>query len=67
MVKEKIRVKLTDDQTEINDGTNILVDDTINAINGENAVLYVNRSGKLCLSFIVKTSNESYNDNIELN
>ena len=67
MVKEKIRVKLTDDQTEINDGTSILVDDTINAINSENAVLYVNRSGKLCLSFIVKTSNESYNDNIELN
>lgn len=67
MVKEKIRVKLADDQLELSEGNTILVDDTVNAITSENAVLYINRTGKLCLSFIVKTSNDSYNDDIELN
>lgn len=67
MVKEKIRVKLSDDQLELGAESTILVDDTINAINPDNAVLYVNRTGKLCLAIIVKTTNDSYNDNVELN
>ena len=67
MVKEKIRVKLSDDQLEMGEENTILIDDTINAITTDNAVMYVSRTGKLCLTFIVKTTNDSYNDSIELN
>ena len=66
-VKEKIRVKLSEDQIDFGEENTIYIDETVNAITMDDATIYVNRAGKLCISFIVKTSQESYNDTIELN
>ena len=66
-VKEKVREKLNQDQVEFGEENTILIDDTVNSITTDDAALYINRAGKLCISFIVKTTQESYNDTIELN
>ena len=65
-VKEKVRAKLSQDQIDFGEENTIYIDDTVNSIDMDNAALYVNRAGKLCISVIVKTSQESYNDTIEL-
>ena len=66
-VKNKIATKLSADQTEFGEETIINVDETLNAINIDNASIYVNKTGKLVISIIVKTNEESYNDTVELN
>lgn len=66
-VKYKINEKLNADQLEFGEENIISVEDTLNAISLDNAALYVNKTGKLVISIIVKTNQESYNDTIELN
>jgi len=65
-VKNKVREKLTKDQADFGEDTTILIDDTVNVINIDNACVYINKTGKLVISVIVKTSEGSYNDVIEL-
>ena len=65
--KQKVREKLVSDQADFGEENTIDIDNTLNSINLENASLYVNHSGKLLISVIVKTNQESYNDSIELN
>lgn len=66
-VKEKISAKLQADQTEFGEESIINVEETLNNITLENAALYYNKTGKLLISIIVKTNQDSYNDTIELN
>lgn len=66
-VKEKIKAKLEEDQKDFTDGNYILIDETINAINVNDAIIYTNKSGKIVITFVVKTNDDSYNDTIELN
>lgn len=66
-VKGKVSEKLAADQVEFGENTTINVEETINSITVDNAALYYNNTGKLNISIIVKTSQESYNDTIELN
>jgi len=66
-VKNKIRNKLEQDQNDFTDGTIINIDETLNAINAENALIHTNKSGKIVITYVVKTSEDSYNDTIELN
>lgn len=66
-VKNKISNKLTSDQAEFGDDTIINVEETLNSITLDNASIYINKTGKLLISIIVKTNEESYNDTVELN
>lgn len=66
-VKNKIRTKLEEDQKDFADGQTINIDETLNAINTNDLVIYASKSGKFNVAFVVKTSAESYNDTIELN
>lgn len=66
-VKLKISEKLAEDQIEFGENSIISVEETLNGINIDNAAIYYNNTGKLIISIIVKTSQESYNDTIELN
>ena len=66
-VKNKISTKLASDQEEFGENSLINVEDTLNSISLENAAIYFNKVGKLMISVIVKTNQESYNDTIELN
>lgn len=66
-VKNKISEKLASDQEEFGENTIISAEDTLNSITLENAAIYYNKTGKLMVSIIVKTNQESYNDTIELN
>lgn len=65
-IKNIIRTKLNTDQLEFNDGNQILIDETLNDINLENMNIYINKKGELTISILVKTSEGSYNDTIEL-
>ena len=64
-VKAKIKQRLIDTQTISDEEQTINIDETLNNL-GQYA-LYINKTGKLSISFIVKTSNNNYNDSIELN
>lgn len=64
-VKAKIKQRLIDTQTISDEEQAINIDETLNNL-GQYA-LYINKTGKLAISFIVKTSNNNYNDSIELN
>ena len=66
-IKDKVRNKLNEDQASFGEENQILIDDTINAITLENSCIYINKSGKVVISIIVKTNQDSYNDTIELN
>ena len=66
-IQNKVRAKLEADQASFGDENQILIDETINMVNTNDACIYFNNSGKLVISIIVKTSQESYNDTIELN
>lgn len=66
-IKNKVREKLEKDQQEFTEGSTIYVDDTVNAINEDNLVIYTNKSGKVATSVVVKTNEDSYNDTIVLN
>ena len=66
-VKAKIREKLEKDQLEFNDGTVINIDETLNSVNVKDSIIYANKSGKIVISIVVKTNEDSYNDTIELN
>ena len=61
------RSKLEEDQKDLTDGQTINIDETINLINTKDLVIYTNKSGKIVISFVVKTNEDSYNDTIELN
>ena len=66
-VKNKVAEKLNADQADFSEENTINVEETLNSITIDNAALYFNRTGKLLIRVIVKTSQESYNDTIELN
>lgn len=66
-IKNKARNKLEEDQKEFTDGSYILIDESINNIDINNAIIYTNKSGKIVISIVVKTNDDSYNDTIELN
>ena len=66
-IKNKVRSKLEEDQKDLTDGQTINIDETINLINTKDLVIYTNKSGKIVISFVVKTNEDSYNDTIELN
>ena len=66
-IKNKVRNKLEEDQKDLTDGQTINIDETINLINTKDLVIYTNKSGKIVISFVVKTNEDSYNDTIELN
>lgn len=66
-VKNKVRLKLEEDQKDFNEGNSILIDETINSINVNDALIYANKSGKIVITIVVKTNEDSYNDTIELN
>lgn len=66
-VRSDLEKKLNSDQIDFNGENNIHIDETLNSINIDNAALYINKSGKLSISVLVKTDQGSYNDTIELN
>ncbi|MBR5662462.1 MAG: hypothetical protein IKX00_02280 [Bacilli bacterium] len=66
-IKNKVRNKLEEDQKDLHDGETINIDETINLINIKDLVIYTNKTGKIVISFVVKTNDDSYNDTIELN
>ena len=66
-VKNKVRSKLESDQQDFDEGESILIDETLNSINLKDAIIYANKSGKIVITIVVKTNNDSYNDTIELN
>lgn len=66
-IKNKIRTKLEQDQQDFAEGIFINIDDTINSINVNDAVIYTNKLGKVVITIVVKTNEDSYNDTIELN
>ena len=67
-VKIKIRERLVSSQT-IEEGIELIkVDETIAALNdSNNYALYIDKYGNLNISFIVKTTQVDYNENIKLN
>lgn len=62
-IKEQIREYLNADQKKITD-VGINIDETVNNLN--NYSLYINEYGRLYISFLVKSSKEDYNDNMEV-
>lgn len=67
-VKAKIKERLLSSQT-IEEGIELIkVDETIAALNdSNNYALYIDKYGDLNISFIVKTTQVDYNENIKLN
>ena len=67
-VKSVVREKLNNSQTTDEDtGLEvILIDDTMNYLNN-NYALYIDKYGDLYISFVVKTTQVDYNENIRLN
>jgi len=65
-VKNKVRVKLEEDQKDFSEDSQINFDETLNGITLTDAALFFKPTGKLYISVIVKTNQESYNDTIEL-
>jgi len=67
-LKLKVEEALESEQTEV-EGTNLIdITSTINSFdNDDNYALYINKSGFLVVSFLVKTTQIDYNDDIILN
>lgn len=65
-VKNKVRAKLEEDQKDFGEENQINFDETLNNITLSDAALFFKPTGKLYISVIVKTNQESYNDTIEL-
>ncbi len=63
-VKNKVREYLNSKQAIDNDVEVIKIDDTIN--NLENNLFYINDYGKLCISYLVKTTQVDYNETMEV-
>ena len=63
-VKEKIREFLNTKQSVIDDIPVIKIDETLNDFN--NYAFYVNDLGKLCVSYLVKTTQVDYNEVTEV-
>lgn len=59
-VKEKIKTKLTSDESTVE---GIKIEETVNVLN---YAVYINEIGKLEVTFLVKSTNGNYYDNIEL-
>lgn len=63
IIKEKVRVYLDSKQSKI-DGVDVIkIDDTINELEYS---LYIDEFGKLCVSFLVKTTEVDYNEIMEV-
>ncbi len=60
-IKDKVKNRVSDIK---NLNEDISVDDTMNNFN--TFALYINKVGKLAITYVVKTSNLSYNDNVVL-
>jgi len=67
-LKSRVKETLESEQTEV-EGTNLIdITSTINSFdNDDNYALYINKSGFLAVSFLVKTTQIDYNDVIILN
>lgn len=59
MIKEELNKDILEDET-------ILIEETLNNLDG-NYALYINKSGFLTISYLVKTQDSSYNDVIVFN
>lgn len=64
--KEKIKNSLQNTQILIGSEVTIDIDGTLKGID-ENHALWVNKNGKLTITIIVKSSENNYNDDIEIN
>jgi len=66
LIREKI---ISDQKIDEETGTElILVEDTINSLNNSSSyAIYIDKYGDLYISFIVKTTQVDYNENIKLN
>ena len=58
-IKEKVKTRLN--ETMVNSANNVLVDETLKL---ENYTLYINNTGDLEISFVVKSTENNYNDSI---
>lgn len=65
IIKEKVRERLISLQTLGEGEINIDIEGTINSISTK--AIYINKTGKLTLSFIVKSNQNPYNDSVDLN
>ncbi len=64
IIKKAVQVNLESKQTAENV---ILIEDTINNLdNASNYALYVDEFGNLCISYLVKTSEVDYNEDMEV-
>lgn len=67
-IKSTIKEKLEKNQTIVEEQELIDITATLNSLdNEENYALYINKSGFLCISYLVKTTQVDYNDVIILN
>ncbi len=64
-VKEKVRVYLQGKQSVVDGVEVIKIDDTLNDFS--NYAFYINDFGKLCVTFLVKTTQVDYNEIMEVN
>lgn len=67
-VINKIEEQLNNNQTIVNDVSNIKIEDTLNELKiNDSYVIYISDTKKLVVKYIVKTNSVDYNDIIELN
>ena len=64
-VKEKIREKLQNDQTVIDEVESIKIDETIENLSNDNSYgLYIDESGNLVIKYVVKSNQINYNESM---
>ena len=67
-ILEKLKNNLEEQQTIINEVSNIKITETLNELKeNENYAIYLSENKKLVMKYIVKTNTVDYNDIIELN
>ncbi len=64
--KAKIKESLQNTQILLGEEVTLNIDDTLAGID-ENHAIWINKNGKLTITFIVKSSENNYNDDIEIN
>ena len=66
-VKEEIKNKLDEKQTEDEEGNKVLkIDETLKSITDGDYAVYVDNNGSLIIKYIVKSNDIDYNDSIEI-
>lgn len=67
IIKSKVKERLENTQTLADEDTVAAIDieETLN--NLDTYAIYINKNGKLEITFVVKSSQNNYNDNVELN